>query len=139
MIDTEDRAAITAYRDAGVEEVMWITQRDGRVCEECITLNGLIFPIDRVPDKPHYNCRCYLEPVKRLQNGTPDDRMNLQLFTFKSSDFKTIRLPKDEYAMVVHEINTNLTAEERKRKVVSKAIGDSVYTFDNNGFAKMLR
>lgn len=64
MIDTEDRAAITAYKDAGVERVRWISQEDARVCEECARLDGLVFPIDRVPDKPHYNCRCYIKPVK---------------------------------------------------------------------------
>lgn len=64
MIDTEDRAAITAYRDAGVRRVRWITQRDDKVCEECERLDGLVFSIDAVPDKPHYNCRCSLEPVK---------------------------------------------------------------------------
>ena len=64
MIDTEDRAAITAYRDAGVRRVRWIAQRDDKVCEECERLDGLLFSIDAVPDKPHYNCRCSLEPVK---------------------------------------------------------------------------
>lgn len=74
MIDTEDRASITAYKAAGVEEVMWITQRDERVCEECIARNGLIFPIDRVPDKPHYGCRCFLKPVRRqTQDSTAHD------------------------------------------------------------------
>ena len=64
MIDTEDRAAITAYKDTGVERVRWISQEDAKVCEECARLDGLVFPIDRVPDKPHYNCRCYIKPVK---------------------------------------------------------------------------
>lgn len=63
MIDTEDRAAITAYEDAGITKVMWITQRDERVCKECIARNGMIFPIDQVPEKPHYGCRCYLRPI----------------------------------------------------------------------------
>lgn len=76
MIDTEDRATITAYEDAGITKVMWITQRDERVCEECIARNGLIFPIDRVPDKPHYNCRCHLEPVKRLPKQPEDDTID---------------------------------------------------------------
>lgn len=32
------------------------------------------------------------------------------------------------------ELNTNLTKEELKRKVVTKAIGDYIYTIENNGF-----
>lgn len=69
--------------------------------------------------------------LKKAENG---GKMNLQLFGIKSSDFKTVRLPKNEYAMVVHELNTHMSAEERGRKVVTKAIGDYLYTFENNGF-----
>ena len=63
MIDIEDRAAIAAYKDAGVRKVRWISQHDDKVCKECERLDGMIFPIDAVPDKPHYNCRCTIEPV----------------------------------------------------------------------------
>lgn len=63
MIDVEDRAAHDGYKAAGVKHVQWITQQDAGVCSECEALNGLIFPIDRIPDKPHYNCRCYVRPV----------------------------------------------------------------------------
>ena len=63
MIDIEDRAAISAYKDAGVRKVRWISQHDDRVCKECGRVDGLIFPIDASPDKPHYNCRCTIEPV----------------------------------------------------------------------------
>lgn len=63
MIDVEDRAAHDGYKAAGVKRVQWITQQDAGVCSECKALNGLIFPIDRIPDKPHYNCRCYVRPI----------------------------------------------------------------------------
>ena len=63
MIDIEDRAVLTAYRDAGVRKVRWNSQKDDKVCKECGRLDGMIFPIDAVPDKPHYNCRCTIEPV----------------------------------------------------------------------------
>lgn len=69
--------------------------------------------------------------LKKLENA---GKMNLQLFAIKSGDFETIRLPKAEYAMVMHELNTHLSKEERQRKVITKAIGDYVYTFENNGF-----
>lgn len=65
FVDVEDASTRQAYKDAGVERVMWITEEDDRVCGECAARHGLIFPIDRVPDKPHYNCRCRLKPVKR--------------------------------------------------------------------------
>ena len=61
-IDIEDYAARTAYDDADVDRVMWMSERDNRVCEDCQALDGLVFRLDRVPDKPHYGCRCKLKP-----------------------------------------------------------------------------
>ena len=63
MIDVVDDATITEYRKSGIKEVMWKSEHDDRVCDECEELDGEIFEIDAVPDKPHYNCRCWLEPV----------------------------------------------------------------------------
>lgn len=52
------------YEDAGIELVEWVTQRDERVCHECIPLDGEIFSIYDCPPCPqHYNCRCFLLPV----------------------------------------------------------------------------
>lgn len=51
-----------------------------------------------------------------------------------SSKHKTVELPKEEYAQVMHELNTNLTQEQRKKKQITRAIGNSVYTVENNGF-----
>lgn len=54
------RARMDAFRAAGIENVMWVTQRDNRVCRECDDLNGEIFPIDAVPPPQHPHCRCYI-------------------------------------------------------------------------------
>lgn len=51
-----------------------------------------------------------------------------------SSKHKTVNLPKEEYAQVMHELNTNLTKEQRNKKQLSKPIGDYIYHFENNGF-----
>ena len=58
-INFTDYAAMQAFEDAGIERVMWMTQRDERVCGECAALNGLIFELDEIPPKPHVNCRCF--------------------------------------------------------------------------------
>lgn len=58
-----DRTFLKACDDAGAEEVKWISMRDARVCEKCIRLDGKVFPIDKVPDKPHWGCRCTLRAV----------------------------------------------------------------------------
>ncbi len=51
-----------------------------------------------------------------------------------TSVLPTLHLQKDEYAHVTSEINTNMSEEQRQLTVVSKAIGDYIYTFENHGF-----
>ena len=58
-----DAAMRQAYKDAGVKRVKWVTQKDQKVCAECDDLDGQIYSIDNVPDKPHYHCRCYVIPA----------------------------------------------------------------------------
>ena len=69
MITVEDAAVVDGYKKAGVEKVMWIAERDSRTCETCLKRDGLVFPIDRVPDKPHYGCRCTLKPITKKDGG----------------------------------------------------------------------
>ncbi len=70
-----------------------------------------------------------------LENIDKSSKMKMDLQFFSSSkDYATIRLPKDEYAHVMSEINTHMTEKERSQKVVTKAIGNHYYTFENNGF-----
>ena len=65
MLDSVDKATQDAYKDHGVEKVMWNTNIDGRECSTCRERNGMIFPIDKVPPKAHRNCRCYITPVPK--------------------------------------------------------------------------
>ena len=58
-----DTAAVAAMKKAGVKYVKWHTQHDERVCEDCRELDGRIFPIDLVPNKLHWRCRCWISPV----------------------------------------------------------------------------
>ena len=51
-----------------------------------------------------------------------------------TSSLKTIILPKQEYAHVMSELATNLTEAQKRQKVVSKAIGNYVYTVEIKGF-----
>ena len=63
-VDVTDEAVIQAYRDAGIKKVRWVSEKDDRVCGVCIEYNGNVYPIDKVPTKPHWGCRCRLVPVK---------------------------------------------------------------------------
>ena len=63
LILVEDEAVLRAYKHMGIKRVRWFTQVDERRCPECAARHGKIYRIDRVPPKPHRNCRCYFEPV----------------------------------------------------------------------------
>ncbi len=54
---------IKAYKDAGVKKVRWITMEDERVCKTCNARDGRIYDIDKLPPRPHYRCRCGVEPI----------------------------------------------------------------------------
>ena len=57
------RARLEAFRQAGIDKVMWVTQKDNRVCTDCDDLDGQTFQIDQVPPPQHIHCRCYIKPV----------------------------------------------------------------------------
>ena len=70
-----------------------------------------------------------------IANSATDDIISLvKTFAKGSKDFPTIFLPKQEYAHVMSEIATNLTAEQEAKSVFKKPIGNYVYTVENNGF-----
>lgn len=68
-ITVADTAVIQAYTDLGVKKVMWNTAKDDKVCKICKSRNKKIYPIDRIPDKPHYGCRCWFTPVEVKKDG----------------------------------------------------------------------
>ena len=62
-LDVSDAATLKAFKDAGVKRVMWNTQGDDSVCDECKARDGKIYPIDKVPPKVHFGDRCYFTAV----------------------------------------------------------------------------
>lgn len=65
MADTmTDEARNEAFEQAGIERVMWNTQRDGKVCTECHERDREIYTLATIPPK-HPHCRCYLTAVIR--------------------------------------------------------------------------
>ena len=61
-IEVTDAVTIKAYKDDGVKRVVWVTTPDERRCEVCSGRDGVIYEIDKIPPKPHWNCRCYVMP-----------------------------------------------------------------------------
>ena len=63
-IDLEDEIAMTVFKDTGVKKVQWVAEDDHKTCSVCNELDGKVFNLKDAPSKQHYNCRCYLVPVK---------------------------------------------------------------------------
>lgn len=61
--EVEWKATIKAFKDSGVKKVEWHTREDERVCSECGPMDGKIYPIDDIPPRPHWGCRCWIEAV----------------------------------------------------------------------------
>lgn len=60
-----DEALLLTFKKAGVKYVKWVTEEDDRRCAECAARHNKVYRIDKIPPKPHLNCRCYFEPVKK--------------------------------------------------------------------------
>lgn len=65
--DIADATVLEVWKQAGVPYIKWVTQKDEKVCEECGPLDEQIFPIDKVPPKPHYRCRCLKIPIGNIK------------------------------------------------------------------------
>ena len=63
-LDIADESARQTMKDAGITRVKWVAEKDDRTCADCKELDGTIFDIDSVPEKPHYNCRCMIIPYR---------------------------------------------------------------------------
>ena len=63
-ISVVDEATIKGFKDMGVKRVRWIAADDEKTCPTCGARDDKIYPINKIPPKPHYGCRCYVVPVK---------------------------------------------------------------------------
>ena len=91
------------------------------------------FGLDKSKNFDDYKKK-YLEASRFSAYNSSTKGIGLQFFARNSKDYPTITLPKQEFAHIMSELATHLTAEQRKQKVVTKAIGNYVYTIENNGF-----
>lgn len=63
--DITFESVIQAYKDDGVEEVRWVSEVDEKRCSICRERHGKIYPIHKIPPKPHRYCRCWVEKVTK--------------------------------------------------------------------------
>jgi hypothetical protein len=72
--------------------------------------------------------------LQRTGKMTSKEYENYKRELSKVYSYEQIYLEKQEYAHVMSEINSNLSDEDMKHAIVSKPIGNYVYTFINKGF-----
>ena len=56
-------STIKAFKDAGIEKVRWVTEKDDRVCHVCHERDGKIYTLSELPPIPHWHCRCVIVPI----------------------------------------------------------------------------
>lgn len=79
----------------------------------------------------------YSKAIKKLKGGNISNtsrNMKPEMVNYSTKNIPTVRLPKDEYAQVMSELNTNLTKEQLSQPIVMKAIGNYLYTVEVYGF-----
>lgn len=58
------KARVYAFKQAGADVLVWITEKDDRVCSVCAPRDEQFYPIEMLPDFPaHWHCRCHLDWV----------------------------------------------------------------------------
>lgn len=57
-------ATVDGYMDGGVKFVRWNATDDEKTCVSCGKMDGKVYKIEDIPDKPHPRCRCWLTAVK---------------------------------------------------------------------------
>lgn len=68
IVTTEAR--LRALKDAGVDALVWITEKDERVCPICRPRDEQIYPIELFPTLPaHWNCRCTAQLVSMEEDA----------------------------------------------------------------------
>ena len=71
------QARVTAFKRAGADVLVWITEDDELVCKVCKPRHEQFYPIEMLPEYPaHWHCRCVLQIAdmeewkRRKQRGT---------------------------------------------------------------------
>ena len=70
----------------------------------------------------------------RIYIDDGDDLYSALSEHYGKTKLPTVYLEKQEYAHVMSEINTWYKKEYAKKRIIRKAIGDYIYTFENNGY-----
>ena len=73
------------------KKYIWISERGKTTCEKCQSLNGKIFSGDKVPNRPHPNCKCEVEEyhgatIQNAPQETHDNPKEIQKLEKQAND-----------------------------------------------------
>lgn len=60
-VDMERDMFLDNARKKNITKILWVSERDNKVCDVCKEYDGQVFDVDSVPERPHINCRCELQ------------------------------------------------------------------------------
>ena len=123
-------AEVCNCRCALLQRARWDLDKDEL---ETLKKRAAYFGLDKSKNFEDFKEK-YIEASKFLAYNSSAKGIGLQFFARSSKDYPTITLPKQEYAHVMSELATHMTAKQRNQRVVTKAIGKYFYTIENNGF-----
>ena len=75
------------------KKYIWISERGKTTCEKCQSLNGKIFSGDKVPNRPHPNCKCEVEEyhgatIQNVPQETHDNPKKIQKLEKQANDIE---------------------------------------------------
>ena len=75
------------------KKYIWISERGKTTCEKCQSLNGKIFSGDKVPNRPHPNCKCEVEEyhgttIQNVPQETHDNPKRVQKLEKQANDLE---------------------------------------------------
>lgn len=69
------QARVTAFKRAGADVLVWITEDDEKVCSVCRPRHEQFYPIELLPDYPaHWRCRCKVSLVDMEERKKRDEQ-----------------------------------------------------------------
>ena len=99
------------------EDETYIWHSTSSACEACQALNGATFnDINEIPDKPHPNCRCWVENKKENENEEEKDALE----EIKSDIYSL----KDEINEVINSIHSRSMSTPQEARLFGEYVRD---------------
>jgi hypothetical protein len=123
-----------SYNPAKYKEI-YDNASDGNSYEKINAIRREQYKLNK--DEINASKRINYESLKsRIEGKTVAKSGKDGIIDISSASLPTVTLPKKEYAHVMSEIATNLTAEQKQKSVFEKSIGKYIYTVENKGFGE---